>query len=102
MEDNEPEESSPSPQARSGFWELRHVQGRLAWHVQEPIEKEEDPDDILIIANPDDGQDSPKRIKSVSGNWEMFEDGAHVEYWSATHAQWQLVRQSDSFPNFFV
>ncbi|CAE7709285.1 unnamed protein product, partial [Symbiodinium necroappetens] len=68
MEDNEPEESSPSP--------------------QEPIEKEEDPDDILIIANPDDGQDSPKRIKSVSGNWEMFEDGAHVEYWSATHAQW--------------
>jgi len=55
---------------------------------QEPIEKEEDPDDILIIANPDDDQDSPKRIKSVMGNWEMFQDGAHVEYWSATHAQW--------------
>ncbi|CAE7248024.1 SDAD1 [Symbiodinium sp. CCMP2456] len=67
MEDNEPEESSPAPQ------EFPEV---------------EDPEDILIIANPDDGQDSPKRIKSVSGNWEMFEDGAHVEYWSATHAQW--------------
>ena len=99
---DEAEESNREPQARDSFRELRHLQVWLAWMAQEPIEKEEDPDDILIIANPDDDQDSPKRIKSVMGNWEMFQDGAHVEYWSATHAQWPLVRQSDSFPTVFV